>query len=87
VFSKKFCVVTLALFVVTAVGQLLAEAPPASTVIVGTCSNQFPQYPTIQQAVNAVPAGSTIYVCPGNYPEQVIINKALSLKGAPIPPA
>jgi hypothetical protein len=55
VFSKKFCVITLVLFVVTAVGQLLAEAPPASTVIVGTCSNQFPQYPTIQQAVNAFP--------------------------------
>jgi parallel beta-helix repeat protein len=65
---------------------MMAEAP-AATVIVGTCSNAFAQYPTIQQAVNAVPTGSTIYVCPGKWPEQVIINKGLNLNGAPIPPA
>ena len=85
--SKKLSALVVALFCAVAVTQVMAEAPPATTVIVGTCSNQFPQYPTIQQAVNSVPAGSTIYVCPGTYPEQVIISKALNLYGAPIPPA
>jgi len=28
-----------------------------------------------------VPAGSTIRVCPGNYPEQVVINQNLTLRG------
>lgn len=43
----------------------------------------FPSQPynAIQLAVNAVPAGSTILVCPGNYPEQIVINKSLTLRG------
>ena len=39
------------------------------------------QYTTIQSAVTAVAAGSTIKVCPGNYPEQVVIEKNLTLEG------
>jgi parallel beta-helix repeat protein len=38
-------------------------------------------FATIQLAVNAVPGGSTIDICPGNYPEQVVINKNLTLQG------
>ncbi|HWZ81618.1 MAG TPA: right-handed parallel beta-helix repeat-containing protein [Terriglobales bacterium] len=41
----------------------------------------MPSYPTIQQAVNAVTAGSLIEVCPGPYPEQVVVNKNVTLKG------
>jgi hypothetical protein len=57
----------------------------ASTVAVGTnpaCQPSLVHFANIQSAVNSVPAGSTIKVCPGNYPEQVsIINKNLTLIG------
>jgi hypothetical protein len=52
----------------------------SSTVAVGTCTN-FPYYSSIQLAVNSVPAGSTIKVCPGVYAEQVLITKNLTLTG------
>jgi hypothetical protein len=52
----------------------------AATVAVGTCTN-FPYYTTIQTAVTASPAGSTIEICPGTYAEQVTINKKLTLMG------
>jgi Right handed beta helix region len=38
-------------------------------------------YPTISQAVSSVPKGSTIFICPGTYAEQVVINKNLTLEG------
>ena len=38
-------------------------------------------FQTIQSAVDAAPAGGTVVVCPGTYHEQVVISKALSLKG------
>src|SRR3974390_522707 len=44
----------------------------SSTVAVGNCT-KFPFYPTIQQAVSSVTFGSTIYICPGLYHEQVHI--------------
>jgi hypothetical protein len=60
---------------------LSARALVASTFYVGTC--KIGAFGTIQAAVSSasVPAGSTIDVCPGNYPEQVVISKALTLKG------
>lgn len=62
----------------------LVQAAQASTVSVGTpnCTSLI-NFATIQLAVNSVPAGSTIKVCPGNYPEQVLINKKLTLTGIP----
>jgi len=42
---------------------------------------------TIGAAVSAATAGSTIYVCPGIYPEQVVITKNLSIVGLPSNPA
>ena len=57
-------------------------AAQAATVYVGACGPaKATTYPTIQQAVNAVPAGSTVFVCPGTYPEQVTITKNLNLIG------
>lgn len=46
-------------------------------------NNQCPgtDFATIQAAVNASPAGSTIQVCPGVYNEQVRITKRLTLMG------
>jgi hypothetical protein len=61
----------------------LAATPAfAVNASVGTCLPQFTTFSTITQAINAVPAGSTIFVCPGTYPEQLFINKKLSLRGA-----
>jgi hypothetical protein len=53
----------------------------ASTVEVGNCLTGVPHYSTIQTAVNASAAGTTIRICPGNYPEQVVISKTLALNG------
>jgi hypothetical protein len=53
----------------------------ASTYYVGTCKSG--SFPTISAAVDSpsVAPGSTINVCPGNYQEQVIISKPLTLHG------
>jgi len=59
---------------------VLAQSAWAATVVVGTCKN-LATYSTIQLAVNSVPANSTIYICPGTYPEQVLITKSLTLTG------
>jgi parallel beta-helix repeat protein len=55
----------------------------ASIVTVGLCAGPGTHYLTIQAAVKAVSAGSTLKVCPGTYPEQVSINKNLTLIGIP----
>jgi hypothetical protein len=82
---KRNNVVCPSLLVVTALAMcFLVQAAQASTVSVGTpnCTSLV-NFATIQLAVNAVPAGSTIKVCPGNYPEQVVISKRLTLMGIP----
>jgi hypothetical protein len=53
----------------------------AKPVLVGTCLPNLKTYPTISQAVSAVSPGSTVLVCPGNYPEQVTITQSLTLRG------
>ena len=45
-----------------------------------TCPN--PKYTAIQPAVDAAPAGSTVYVCAGTYTGSVTIPKTLRLLGA-----
>jgi parallel beta-helix repeat protein len=74
------CPSLCAMLVVTAC--FFVQAAQASTVIVGTCKTGV-QFATIQAAVNAAPTGSTIDVCPGTYPEQVLITKKLTLTGIP----
>lgn len=70
------------LVVMAFAGILLAsQASSAATVVVGHCRSGLVSFATIQGAVNAVPAGSTIYVCPGTYPEQVEITKRLTMNG------
>jgi len=73
------CSVTLACRALLAVVALTAQAF-CVTVAVGTCT-PFNNYATIQQAVNAVPAGSMIKICPGTYHEQVVISQQLTLSG------
>jgi len=59
---------------------LSVQTASASAVVVGTCKNLV-TFSTIQAAVNAVPSGSTVNVCPGTYAEQVTITKKLILTG------
>jgi len=71
-------------FVIVAIGSfacLSGHAAQAGTVAVGTCRSGLTSYATIQKAVDASPAGTTIDVCPGTYPEQVSITKNLTLIG------
>jgi parallel beta-helix repeat protein len=53
----------------------------ASTVQVGGCLPSVVNFTSIQGAINAVPAGSTIKICPGNYQEQLLIRKKLTVTG------
>jgi hypothetical protein len=63
-----------------AVFFLVAQSAWASNVVVGNCKNLV-QFTTIQAAVNASPAGSTAFICPGTYAEQVVITKNFTLVG------
>jgi hypothetical protein len=69
---------SLLLLVVLVAG--VCPAAYSGTYAVGKCTaHAF--YGTISEAVAAVPAGSTIQICPGIYAEQVVINKNLILTG------
>jgi hypothetical protein len=58
------------------------QAFAATNLAVGLCAAPGTHYTTIGAAVTAAPAvGATIRVCPGTYPEQVTINKNLTLIG------
>jgi hypothetical protein len=61
--------VIAALFCVSTVAE-------AATLKVGTCRGAG--FATIQSAVNAANPGDNINVCPGSYPEQVLIDKSLT---------
>ncbi|HET7207741.1 MAG TPA: hypothetical protein VFI95_14285 [Terriglobales bacterium] len=60
---------------------LATPSMSATTVVVGSCRPKYPSYSTISQALAGVPAGSTILVCPGTYPEQITISQAVKLQG------
>lgn len=69
---------------VVAIGGLHGLSLFASTsVAVGppACQPSLVHFSSIQAAVNAVPFNTTILVCPGTYPEQVVISQPLTLKG------
>ena len=63
-------------FLFVCVGHLMA-----ANVQVGTCRKGVPTFATIQAAVTASSAGGTVLVCPGTYPEQVTIDKTLTVMG------
>ncbi len=64
---------------------LQAGKAEARTVVVGsdaTCQDSIKErYATIQAAVNASAIGGTVLVCPGTYPEQVVLSMPLIIKG------
>jgi hypothetical protein len=66
-------------FALLVIVLLVAQPLLAKTYYVGSCKTGA--YGTIGAAVAAVPAGSIIDVCPGTYPEQVVISQPLTLQG------
>ncbi|MGB8785042.1 MAG: right-handed parallel beta-helix repeat-containing protein [Terriglobales bacterium] len=71
----------IAIMATTAAVLFSASAFAATKYAVGTCQPRLTSYSTISQAVSSVPSGSTVEVCPGNYPEQVLITQPLTLQG------
>jgi hypothetical protein len=77
--TRSFTFSCLALIMLLGLGGQAFAAP---NLAVGLCAAPGTHYTTIGAAVTAAPAtGSTIRVCPGTYPEQVTINKSLTLLG------
>lgn len=72
--------VVLSVFSVALLAGLVAQAASAETLIVGTCKTGS-QFHTIRQAIAAATPGSTIYICPGTYGEQLLITENLTLIG------
>ena len=56
----------------------LSGVAEAATLTVGTCPGAG--FSTVQAAVNAAKSGDIVNVCPGSYPEQVSIDKTLTVK-------
>lgn len=69
--------VVLACFLPLQVSASTAVVTPPGTT---ACKN-LTTFNTISGAVTAVPSGSTIYICPGTYMEQVTIAKSMTLTG------
>src|ERR1700686_745072 len=67
----------LVLFITAAL--LVPNSIMAATLTVGSCHPG--SYSTISAAVGAASTGAIIKVCPGYYPEQVVIATALTLEG------
>ncbi len=59
-------------------GSVTASAQDA---VVGTCNPSIPSYDELQDAVDGVPNGGVVAVCPGKWAQQVRITKSLSLMG------
>jgi parallel beta-helix repeat protein len=72
--------VTLRLAIAVVAMALGASHLHAATYIVGRCKSGD-QFSTIQAALNAASAGSTVEVCPGQYPELITITKPVTLEG------
>jgi hypothetical protein len=71
-----------AIAVVCVLMVLVSAAPAfAATVAVGTCLPNKVSFDSLGDAIQGVPPGSTILVCPGVYQEQLVISKSLTLKG------
>jgi len=58
-----------------------AGTASAKTTAVGTCRPDLASYDSLTDAVEGTPVGGTIQVCPGSYPEQVTIDKDLTISG------
>ena len=70
-------------FLVTLTLLVISTPLCAVTYAVGGCDPTAQNFTTIQTAVNSVPSGSTIEVCPGTYAEQVTITQSVLLQAIP----
>jgi parallel beta-helix repeat protein len=71
-------------FTVVLASSLLSQSLLATTTVAvgpATCKPSLVHFSTIQTAVNASPFGTIIDVCPGTYPEQVVITQPLTVQG------
>jgi hypothetical protein len=77
---KTLRIVVIALLIVVGMPW---RALANTTYVVGpsTCLPGKVHFSNIQSAVSSVPAGSNVNVCPGTYPEQVVITEPLTLTG------
>lgn len=57
----------------------------ATVTVVGKCTSAIISYPTISEAIKETPEYGTIEVCPGTYPEQITIDKPVTVTGLVIP--
>jgi parallel beta-helix repeat protein len=76
--ARRAAIVT----VITGIATLWAPATVAAAATSPASINVPRDFPAIQAAVNAAPAGATIHIAPGTYTEQLIVNKDLDLLGA-----
>jgi hypothetical protein len=63
---------------------LAAQVPLASATVtyaVGSCKPSLRSFGTIMDALGATPAPNVVEVCPGTYPEQVVITFPATLEG------
>jgi hypothetical protein len=63
---------------------LVAQASATVTYVVGSCKPTFPLSSTFQSisaALAATPAPNVVEVCPGTYPEQLVIDIPVTLEG------
>jgi hypothetical protein len=63
---------------------LAAQVPLASATVtyqVGACLPKLTSFTTIQGALNATPTPNLVEVCPGSYPEQVVVGFPVTIEG------
>jgi len=63
---------------------LAAQVPLATATVtyaVGSCEPKLTSFTTIQGALNASPSPNVVEICPGTYPEQILILRAVTLEG------
>lgn len=81
IIRKTLCVFLYALLIVSLLINLLPLETSAQQTSQVHNLNKDEDYETIQQAINAASVGDVIYVGNGTYPEQVVVNKTVSLLG------
>jgi pectin methylesterase-like acyl-CoA thioesterase len=77
--SRTIMCTALAMVFGAAAAILFGTSASAATLVAGKCA--LGGYAQIQQAVDQAASGDTVQVCPGTYPEQVVIKKNITLIG------